>query len=159
MYYAEEAIAGTIPSEVEIHPDAELGSDAVELLGPQARITIPCKADLPFLILHLKDLNKFLSVEIAVVDDTRRVRRITATNRVSTARIEADAATIPLLLDHGVWNYVCLPLHTLSSNAFGAVFKYCKEVSVTANTVLGRAFFTDKQYEDAELPPFLRVIP
>ena len=48
----------------------------------QARLVIPCRSELPFLILHVKDLGKFASIEVAVVDDTRRVRRITFSSKV-----------------------------------------------------------------------------
>lgn len=158
VYYAETAGTQEILSEVEIVTDPLLEQPVVELLGPQARLVIPCRADLPYLVLQLKDLNKFTSVEVAVVDDTKRVRRLKLSNRVSAARVDANTVTMPLLLEDGVWNYVCLDLPTLSSAAFGATFRYCKEVVVTSNVAVARVFFQDKRYEDAELPPFLRVI-
>ena len=144
---------------MEIVRDSELGIDVVELLGPQARVVIPCKSVLPFLVMHIKDLSKFSSVEVAIVDATRRVRRISMSSKVSATRIDADRCTMPLLLDDNAWNYVCLNLSDITHTAFGVAFSFAKEIIVTSNMVLGRIFFTDKQYEDAELPVFLRVIP
>jgi hypothetical protein len=159
VYYAETEGAHTILSEVEIIHDSELQASAVELLGPQARLVIPCKIELPYLVLQLKDLGKFVSFEVTVVDDSRRIRHLNFSNRVSATKIAADTCTMPLLLDENHWNYVCIDLADMAATAFGANFKYCKEVTVTSNCILGRLFFQDKQYEDAELPAFLRVIP
>jgi Protein of unknown function (DUF667) len=159
IYYAETQGPGAILSEVEIIRDDEANCDVVELLGPQARLVIPCKCDLPYFVIQMKDLGKFTSVELAVVDDNRRIRRLHCTNKVSVTKIDADVCTMPLLLDEKCWNYICLDLVDLAATAFGVTFKYCKEVVITSNTAVARVFFQDKRYEDAELPAFLRVIP
>lgn len=149
---------GDIQSEVEIVKDAELGIDAIDLAGPQARIVVPCRAPLRYLIAHIKDMGQFSTITVTVVDNQKRIRRLNFSSRTSHAKIEQDAASLPLLLEDHAWNYLCLDLENMCHVAFGAPYAYCKEVCVTATCALGRLFFTDKKYEDVELPPFLRVL-
>ena len=94
-----------------------------------------------------------------VCDSDRRIRTLEFSTRYSTTRVSASACKMPLLLDVGAWNYVCLDLQHLSNLAFGAPYNYCKEVTVTANVLIARVYFQDRKYEDVELPAFLRVVP
>ena len=54
-----------IVSEVTVVQDAELGVETVEILGPRARVCVPCKCELRYLVLQIKDLEKHTSVEVS----------------------------------------------------------------------------------------------
>ena len=57
-------------SEVNVIDDEELGSTVVELVGPQAALVFQCGAILRYLVLHIKNLDRFLTIEVEVVDDS-----------------------------------------------------------------------------------------
>lgn len=145
-------------SEVTVLKDEELGKEVVELYGPQARVEIPCRCDLPYLVLQLKDMSKFLSFELVVVDHEKRVRRFTISNKQSTARVMAQACSLPLTVKDGTWNYINLDLADLTQRAFGTMYQRTKLVAINSNCRLARLFFQDKCYEDVELPRWLRVV-
>lgn len=144
-------------NEVHVLKDAEVKREVVEVFGPKARLEIPCRCDLPYLVLHVKDMSKFFSFEFLVVDHEKKVRRFTASNKQSIARVQAQSAALPLTLKAG-WNYVCIDLADMCYRAFGTMYQRCKEVSINSNTRIMRVFFQDRVYEDVELPAFLRVV-
>lgn len=49
-------------------------------------------------------------------------------------------------------------LADLTERAFGTQYQRCKRVTIGSNCRLARLFFQDREYEDVELPSFLRVI-
>lgn len=145
-------------SEVTILSDPELHAETVELLGAETRLVIPVKCDLPYLVMHVKDLEKFFTITLKVVDQERRVRTLEMATKLTATRIAASKVSMPLVLEPGRWNHLCIDMPDMVSRAFGASFQYCKEIVVTADCALARMFFQDRMYEDVELPPFLRVV-
>lgn len=146
-------------SEVTVLADGEVGKkQVIELFGPKARLDIPCRCELPYLCLQLRDMNRFLSFEFHVVDHERRVRRFLISNRQSTARVQAQAASLPMELKKGTWNYINVDLADLTQRAFGTMYQRCKLVAVNSTCRILRIFFQDRAYEDVELPHFLRVV-
>lgn len=155
--------AGGEPSEpsVAVVKEPELGYEAtsVDLAAKAAVLRFPCVAKLPYLVLHLKDCDRFLRVEIVVLDGiTNELRRIELSNKQSVIRVGPTSASLPLALNTG-WNLLRLDLVAMTRAAFGAQYVATTEVAVHGVTRLSKAFFSDALYEDAELPPFLRVIP
>ena len=146
-------------SEVTVLQDGEVGKrQVIELYGPKARIEIPCRCELPYLCLQVRDMSRFLSFEFHVVDHERRVRRFIVSNRLSAARVGAQEASLPLELEKGAWNYVNLDLVDLTERTFGTMYQRCKLVAINSTCRVLRVFFQDRCYEDVELPHFLRVI-
>ena len=107
---------------------------------------------------HLKDLEKFCSVTLKVVDQERRVLTLHMSSRLTATRIAPSKVSMPLVLEPGLWNHLCIDIPDMMTRAFGSSFQYCKEIVVTADCTIGRMFFQDRQYEDVELPAFLRVV-
>lgn len=126
-------------------------------MGPEIALNFSCRCGLPFLVLHLRDIGKFVVVDVDVVDRAHKVRRIRLTNRQSVARIAADKASIPLVLVRG-WNYVCLDLVDLADKAFGVEYAFCSAIAIHSDVRVGAVFFEDRQYEDRQLPECLRVV-
>ena len=81
MFYEENEKQDML-SEVNVLTDAELKIEVVELMGPKVRLAVPCRCDLPLLVLHLKDLEKFASIEITTVDNEKRLRRFEISSKV-----------------------------------------------------------------------------
>lgn len=157
MFYAENEVHEII-SEVNVVRDVELDTDVVEILGPRARVAIPCRCELRYLVLHVKDVERHCSVEVRVVDPDRRIRLLEFSTKLSVTRVTQSECRMPLLLEPRAWNYVCLDLEHMTRTAFGVPFSYAKEIALCASMVVGRVFFADRKYEDVELPAFLRVV-
>lgn len=121
------------------------------------QLVIAVKCSLPYLVLQLRDMDRFTSVQLTLVDTNKRVRRYTIGNKQTMVRVKGDSATAPLLLVPG-WNYIPLHLPSVMQAAFGADFAYCKEIVITSTVRVGRIFFQDEMYEDAQLPSFLRTL-
>ena len=126
-------------------------------MGAGVQLVIAVKCSLPYLVLQLRDMDRFTSVQLTLVDTNKRVRRYTVGNKQTMVRVKGDSATAPLLLVPG-WNYIPLHLPAIMQEAFGAEFAYCKEIVVTSTVRVGRIFFQDSMYEDAQLPSFLRTL-
>merc|ERR1719159_1990036 len=74
---------------------------------------ITCPADpnktlgikLPFLVMILKNLKKYFTFEVMVLDDKNIRRRFRASNYQSTTRVKPLICTMPMRLDEG-WNQI-----------------------------------------------------
>ena len=147
-------------NEVAVLEDAELGQVCVEVTGTQAGLHFACDSILQHLVLHLKNVGKFVRFEIEVIDDSRQYRIFKASNTASMAHVDQrqGEACLPLQLAEG-WNHLSLDLERLTRQAFGTTFLSCVAVRVFANCRLLRAYFQDRPYADAELPEHLQVLP
>ena len=157
QFYNDETKAIEYLSEANIVYDEEVKHDVIELLGREAVMSIPCRADLPYLAIHLKDLTKFMSIELKVVDEDNRVRYMHLTNKASIAKVAKDECDLPLKLKPG-WNYVNINMDDLLQRAFGRRFRLCKEIVITSNVRISRVYFQDRMYDDVELPKFLKAL-
>merc|ERR1719160_2225691 len=89
---------------------------------------ITCPADpnktlgikLPFLVMILKNLKKYFTFEVMVLDDKNIRRRFRASNYQSTTRVKPFICTMPMRLDEG-WN---LRRMFLSSRTMTSKVKY-----------------------------------
>jgi len=151
---------GLIEQGAAVVKEPELGYDAsaVDLASRVSELRFPCATKLPFLVIHLKDADRFLRVEIVVLDGaTNELRRFELSNRQSVMRISPTSASLPLALNTG-WNLLRLDLAAMSRAAWGATYAATTEVTIHGVTRVSKMFFSDALYEDAELPLFLRVI-
>jgi hypothetical protein len=64
---------------------------------------------MPFLVLVVKNMRKYFSFEVTVLDDKGARRRFRASNYQSATRVKPFVCTMPMRLDEG-WNQiqVCL---------------------------------------------------
>ncbi|GMJ13720.1 hypothetical protein like AT3G12300 [Hibiscus trionum] len=107
--------------------DDDIQSDVLEIIGSNIQSTfITCPADpsatlgikLPFLVMIVKNLKKYFSFEIQVLDDKNVRRRFRASNFQAVTRVKPYICTMPLRLDEG-WNQIQLNLADYTRRAYG----------------------------------------
>jgi hypothetical protein len=147
--------------EVDVVDDLELvGAKermaVVQISGDESSLTFYTNCSLPYLVLHFWNSNRFVSINIALVDDKRQKRVFNLSNKRSIVTVDKNVCSLPMEVVEG-WQRVNLDLGGLLSNAFGTNFVSCLELQVCGTCKLARAFFQNKDFADNELPEFLRV--
>jgi len=168
-FYAEEGAAEAAAGkrknasedvvEASVVTDGELVADALELMARDGKVSVSfqCECSLPFLVLQLKDIGRFCSIEVTAESRGGEEHTLVYSSRATLARVGRTKATMPLMLSSG-WNYLCLDVEDALHLAFGASLAVTTCVTVRSSCRLARVFFQDKRYEDRELPDFLRVL-
>mgnify|MGYP001124728857 CR=1 FL=1 len=176
------ASLGDSGAAVYVMMDRELGSEVVELVGASTTLALPVSTPLPILVLHLKDVTRFLDVELsfltlpaaspsrttatagrtggataAAAAPAPQLRHLLLTNRVSAIRVGVESATLPLALAAG-WNHLALNLPDLAAAAFGETYHAATGVILHAATRVAHVYFQDRAFADCDLPPFLRTL-
>jgi hypothetical protein len=105
--------------------DADIQSSIIEICGTNVSTTfISCPADdkatlgikLPFLVMIIKNLKKYFSFEVQVLDDKNMNRRFRASNYQSCTRVKPFICTMPMRLDEG-WNQIQFNLSDFTRRA------------------------------------------
>ncbi|KAJ2957660.1 hypothetical protein NQZ79_g6666 [Umbelopsis isabellina] len=131
--------------------DEQISSTTLEIMSPNLAntyISCPHRPDrtlgikLPYLVLLLKNMNRYFSFEVEIMDDKAVKRRFRASNFQSTTRVKPYITTMPMRLDPG-WNQITFDLADYTKRAYG--------------TQLRRIYFTDKLYSESELPPEFKL--
>merc|ERR1719495_296849 len=87
---------------------------------------ITCPADpkktlgikLPYLVMIIKNMKKYFTFEVQVLDDKNVRRRFRASNYQSTTRVKPFICTMPMRLDDG-WNQIQFNLADFTRRAYG----------------------------------------
>lgn len=116
---------------------------------PQPRSSLGIK--LPFLILIVKNLKRFFSFEVEILDDKNVRRRFRASNFQSVTRVKHFICSMPLRLDDG-WNQIAFNLNDFCRRAYGSNYVETIRVTINANCRLRRVYFADRMYAEDELP-------
>nr|XP_034835136.1 cilia- and flagella-associated protein 20-like [Maniola hyperantus] len=106
---------------------------------------------LPFLVMIVKNLKRYFSFEITILDDTNMRRRFRISNFQSTTKIKPFCTTMPIGLSNG-WNQIQFNLADFTRRAYGTQFIETLRVQVHANARLRRIYFSDRLYTEEELP-------
>eukprot|EP01018_Ginkgo_biloba_P033476 Gb_19546 [translate_table: standard] len=106
---------------------------------------------LPFLVMIIKNLKKYFSFEVEVLDDKGLRRRFRASNYQSTTRVKPFICTMPMSLDEG-WNQVQFNLSDFTRRAYGTNYIETLRVQVHANCRIRRIYFCDRLYSEEEIP-------
>ncbi|XP_058832058.1 cilia- and flagella-associated protein 20-like [Topomyia yanbarensis] len=147
--------------------DEELKLMSFELMGSNVATTYmvapkcPCPSlgiKLPFLVLLVKNLKKFFSFEIQILDDRKLLRRFRASNYQSATRVDNFCTVMPLALTPG-WNQIQFNLADFTRRAYGTNYIETVRIQIHANVRVKRVYFSDKLYPDDALPPQLRLHP
>ncbi|KAK6934009.1 CFA20 domain [Dillenia turbinata] len=145
--------------------DDDIQSNVLEIVGSNIQsIYITCPVDpvatlgikLPFLIMIVKDVKKYFTFEIQVLDDKNVRRRFRASNFQAVTRVKPFICTMPLRLDEG-WNQIQLNLTDFTRRAYGTNYVETLRVQVHANCRLRRIYFSDRLYSEEELPPEFKL--
>ncbi|VFQ61384.1 unnamed protein product [Cuscuta campestris] len=145
--------------------DDDIQSNVIEVVGSNVQSAfITCPADpnatlgikLPFLVVIAKNLKKYFTFEIQVLDDKNVRRRFRASNFQVLTRVKPYICTMPLRLDDG-WNQIQLNLSDLTRRAYGTNYVETLRVQVHANCRLRRIYFSDRLYSEEVLPPEFKL--
>ncbi|KAI8419984.1 hypothetical protein MSG28_008587 [Choristoneura fumiferana] len=139
--------------------DSEVNSIVLEIVSTNVTTTyISCPKNnqvlgitLPFLILIVKNLKRYFTFEITVLDDKNLRRRFRISNFQSTTKILPFCTTMPIGLSGG-WNQIQFNLADFTRRAYGTQFIETLRVQVHANARLRRIYFSDRLYTEEELP-------
>merc|ERR1719295_1585670 len=120
---------------------------------------VTCPADpsktlgikLPFLVMIIKNLKKYFTFEVTVLDDKEVRRRFRASNYQSTTRVKPFICTMPMRLDEG-WNQIQFNLSDFTRRAYGTNYIETLRVQIHANCRIRRVYFSDRLYSEDELP-------
>ncbi|XP_053687117.1 cilia- and flagella-associated protein 20-like [Sabethes cyaneus] len=147
--------------------DEDLKLMVFELMGANVATTYmvaprcPCPSlgvKLPFLVLLLKNLKKFFSFEIQILDDRNLLRRFRASNYQSATRVDNFCTVMPLALTPG-WNQIQFNLADFTRRAYGTNYIETVRIQIHANVRVRRIYFCDRLYTDDQIPPHLRLHP
>uniref|UniRef100_A0A8C0WHF4 CFA20 domain-containing protein n=1 Tax=Castor canadensis TaxID=51338 RepID=A0A8C0WHF4_CASCN len=127
--------------------------------GTRSTTYITCPADpkktlgikLPFLVMIIKNLKKYFTFEVQVLDDKNVRRRFRASNYQSTTRVKPFICTMPMRLDDG-WNQIQFNLSDFTRRAYGTNYIETLRVQIHANCRIRRVYFSDRLYSEDELP-------
>jgi hypothetical protein len=145
--------------------DQDIQSSVLELMGTNVSTNfITCPADpkktlgikLPFLVMIIKNLKKYFTFEVQVLDDKNVRRRFRASNYQSTTRVKPFICTMPMRLDEG-WNQIQFNLSDFTRRAYGTNYIETLRVQIHANCRIRRIYFSDRLYSEEELPPEFKL--
>lgn len=145
--------------------DEDIQGAVLELAASNiANVSISCPADptknlgikLPHLTLLVKFMRKYFSFEVHVTDDMNVRRRFRASNFQAVTRVKPFICTMPLRMDDG-WNQIALNLQDLVKRAYGTNYVETLRVQIHANCRVRRVYFSDRQYNEDELPAEFRL--
>ncbi|CAO3649072.1 unnamed protein product [Cunninghamella blakesleeana] len=106
---------------------------------------------LPYLVFVVKNLDRYVSFEIQVIDDKKQIRRFRTSNYQLATRVKPKITTMPLRLEPG-WNQMTFDLADLVKRAYATNYVETARVTVHANCRLRRIYFTDRLCSEDELP-------
>jgi len=140
--------------------DNDIQSTVLEIIGNNVSTTyITCPGDatktlgikLPILVMIIKNLKKYFTFEVQIIDDKNIRRRFRGSNYQSTTRVKPFICTMPMRLDEG-WNQVQFNLAEFTRRAYGTNFMEALRVQIHANCRIRRVYFADRAYSEDELP-------
>lgn len=140
--------------------DEEIQSLVLEIMGANVSTTfITCPVDpkktlgikLPYFVMVVKNLKKYFTFEVQILDDKGIKRRFRASNYQSSTRVKPFICTMPMRLDEG-WNQIQFNLSDFCKRAYGTNYVETLRVQVHANCRLRRIYFSDRLYNEDELP-------
>ncbi|KAF7994028.1 hypothetical protein HCN44_011297 [Aphidius gifuensis] len=145
--------------------DADVNSLALEIAGSNVSTTyIYSPKDpkavlgitLPFLIMIIKNLKKYFTFEITILDDQRMHRRFRASNFQSVTKVKPFSTSMPIGLSGG-WNQIQFNLAEFTRRAYGTNYMETTRMQINANCRIRRIYFADRLYDEKELPEDYRL--
>nr|CAD7426539.1 unnamed protein product [Timema monikensis] len=113
---------------------------------------------LPYLVMLLKNLKKYFTFQVDILDDVGEIRKMRASNFRSTVEVTPDLCHMPLRLEVG-WNQVTLNLDDLMRRAYGSSYVETIRLQINANCRLRRVYFMDRLYREEDVPADFMLCP
>jgi hypothetical protein len=120
----------------------------------------PCKSlgiHLPYLTIIVKNLQKYFSFEVQILDDRNQLRRYRLSNFQKQTRSTSFSTSMPLALNYG-WNQIQLNLADFTRRTYDTNYMECVRITIHANCRLRNVYFTDRWYNDEEKPVAYKFI-
>ncbi|XP_063540716.1 uncharacterized protein LOC134749629 [Cydia strobilella] len=111
---------------------------------------------MPFMIMVVKNLKKYFTFEVTILDDTGTRRRFRVSNFQSTTQILPMATAMPIGLADG-WNQIQFNLSEFTRRAYNKAFVEVQKIKVNANIRLRRIYFAEKLTPEEDLPAEYRI--
>ncbi|VVC42782.1 Hypothetical protein CINCED_3A025856 [Cinara cedri] len=140
--------------------DNDIQSLVLDIVGSNISKTyITCPAEkaktlgikLPYMILIVKNMKKYFSFEVQILDNKNIRRRFRVSNYQSMTRVKPYICTMPMRLDEG-WNRIEFDLAEFTRRAYSTGYVETLRVQLHANCRVRRIYFSDKLYSEDELP-------
>ncbi|VDM98743.1 unnamed protein product, partial [Onchocerca ochengi] len=106
---------------------------------------------LPYLVMIVKNMKKYFTFEVQILDDKGVKRRFRASNFQSNTRVKPFICTMPMRLDEG-WNQIQFNLADFTKRAYGTAYVETLRIQIHANCRIRRIYFADRLYSEDELP-------
>lgn len=106
---------------------------------------------MPYLVMVVKNLHKYWSFEITILDDDNVRRRFRASNFQSSTQINVLNTAMPICLADG-WNQIQFNLADFTNRAYARRFCEVQKVKINANIGIRRIYFAERLMPDHELP-------
>ena len=147
--------------------DPDIKTQVLEICSGNAEhtyITTPREShekmhmNLPIFSTILKFLDKFFYIDITVLDDTKTRRVFKISNAITRAHVKTNICKVPMKLIPG-WNNVVIDLSSFVKRAYGTNYVETERVTIYANCRIRRAYFSNKELAEDEIPSQYRLIP
>ncbi|XP_018570918.1 cilia- and flagella-associated protein 20-like [Anoplophora glabripennis] len=140
--------------------DDDVKSLVLEIAGTNVAttyITCPIQAraslgvQLPFLVMVIKNMKRYFTFEIQILDDKDMRRRFRVSNFQSSTKVLPFCTTMPIGLSDG-WNQVQFNLADFTKRAYGSTYMETTRVQIHANVRIRRIYFSDRLYSEEDMP-------
>ncbi|EUD68208.1 hypothetical protein C922_01226 [Plasmodium inui San Antonio 1] len=105
---------------------------------------------LPFIVLIVKNMNKYFSFRISIMDDKKCRRTFRISNFQTVTRLSNKWCTMPMILNEG-WNIIQINLAEYTQKAFRTKYMETVEMQINASIRIRCIYFCDKLYSNDEL--------
>ncbi|KMZ80004.1 hypothetical protein PVIIG_04801 [Plasmodium vivax India VII] len=105
---------------------------------------------LPFIVLIVKNMNKYFSFRISIMDDKRCRRTFRISNFQTVTRLSNKWCTMPMILNEG-WNIIQINLQEYTQKAFRTKYQETIEMQINASIRIRCIYFCDRLYSNDEL--------
>ncbi|XP_053959647.1 cilia- and flagella-associated protein 20 [Anastrepha ludens] len=112
---------------------------------------------LPFLVLLIKNLHKYFTFEVKILDDQRFMRRFRVSNFQSKTSVKPFCTAMPMGMSPG-WNQIHFNLADFTRRAYGTNYLETVRLQIHANVRIRRIYFTDHLYSEEDLPNEFRLV-
>ncbi|XP_038211010.1 cilia- and flagella-associated protein 20-like [Zerene cesonia] len=106
---------------------------------------------MPFLVMIVKNLKKYFSFEVTILDETGTRRRFRVSNFQSSTQILPLCTVMPIGLSDG-WNQIQFNLAEFTRRAYKKQYVEVQRLKINANIRLRRIYFAERLVPEDELP-------
>eukprot|EP01083_Nonionella_stella_P256832 879778_1 len=110
----------------------------------------------PFLNLQIKNMNKYIRLEIIISDESNNQKIFVCTNKQSLTRLIHNKCSLPLKLENG-WNIIVIDLESLCKRVFNVKYKHCNSIQMFANCRVRKIYFSKDLYQEDEVPDEYKI--